>query len=295
MGLVRDHQDLRRMMRVGRFLAEFAGAEMVSVDFLTDPKAVAAVLPPPLRPAPEPVATAFVARYPETNFGVSYNEGALFVQAAHRGELGLYCLAMPVDDDTAMICGREQYGFPKKMADINLDRNGSHVVGSVVRNDVEILRIEGEFVDEHTPGTRPVAEPAFDLEGRPCQKLVVFLFKHFLAADGGAFETAPRLIRQVNFFRPRPGMLTGAGKLELGSSTTDPLGEIPVRTILGASYGTYDNTMLPGRVIRRIHNPLRFAPYSMSRYDVLALVDLERMPELTWTQRLRQHRRLRSY
>lgn len=295
MGFVRDQQDLRRMMRAGPFLSEFTGAEIVSVDFMTDLKVVAALLPPPLRPAPEAVATVFVARYPQTNFGVSYNEGALFLQAAYKGELGMYCLAMPVDDDTALIGGREQYGFPKKMANISLDRRGSHVVGSVVRNEVEILRIEGEFVDEQTPGARPIFQRALDLDGHPCHKAIAFLFKHFPAADGGAFETAPRLVRQVTFFRPRPGLLAGAGKVELGTSTTDPLGEVPVRAIQGAWYGVYDNTMLPGRVIHRVHNPLPFLPYSLSTADGPALIDLERLPDLSWSERVRQRRRLRGY
>ncbi len=175
------------------------------MSFRTEPKAVAAVLPRPLRLAGEPLAAAFVARYPETNFGLTYNEGALFVAADYRGERGWYCLSMPVDDDTAMIGGREQFGFPKKMAgQITLDRDGPHVAGSVVRNSAELLRIEGEFAGPQRTDVPLFGVPAVDPDGQPCEKAVSFLFKYFPAANGGPFEHSPELIRQVTLVRPGP-------------------------------------------------------------------------------------------
>jgi acetoacetate decarboxylase len=296
MPFVREWAELWRFLRSGQFVSQFTGAEMVWVTFRTDPKAVATVLPRPLRPAGEPLAGAFVARYPQTNFGVTYNEGALFVAAEYRGERGWYCLSMPVDDDTAMIGGREQLGFPKKMADrITLDRDGPHVAGSVVRNGVELLRIEGEFVDPQRPGVQAWGVAAADPDGRPCEKLVSFLFKYFPAADGGPFEYSPELIRQVSLIRPRPGQLTGATKIELSSTTTDPLGEIPVRELVTTGYGVFDNAMLPGRVVRRIYNRWRFLPKSLFKNDAFALVNPGSLPALTLGQRRRQRKQLRTY
>jgi len=296
MPFVREWPEVRRFARAGRFMAQFTGAEMLLVSFRTDPKTVAAVLPRPLRPAGEPLAAAFVARYPATNFGVTYHEGALFVAAQYRGERGWYCLSMPVDNDTAMIGGREQFGFPKKMAGrITLDRDGPHVAGSVVRNGVELLRIEGEFADPQRADVHLLGVPAADLDGRPCEKVVSFLFKYFPAADGGAFEHAPELVRQVTLVRPRPGQLTGAAKLELVSATSDPLGEIPVRQIIAAGYGAFDNTMLPGRVVRRIYNQWRFVPKSMFKNDAFALIDPGSLPALTFGERHDQKKQLRAY
>ena len=267
------------------------------MSFRTDPKVVAGVLPRPLRPPGEPLAAAFVTRYPKTNFGVTYHEGALLVAADYRGERGWYCLSMPVDDDTATICGREQFGFPKKMAGrITLDRDGPHVTGSVVRNGVELLRFEREFVDPQRPGVHVLGGPAVDPESRPCEKLVSFLFKYFpAAADGGTFEHSPGLVRQVTLFRPRPGQLTGATKLELSSTTCHPLGEIPVRQILAAGYGVFDNTMLPGRVVRRVYNQWRFAPKSLFKNDAFALTDPGSLPVLTLGERRHQNKQLRTY
>ena len=105
MQYVHPSSELARWRRTGAFLARFTGAEMVMVLARTDPTVAAAVLPKPLQAPKDPVVSAFVAHYPETNFGVDYYEGALFVGAEYRGERGLYCLAMPVDDDLAMVLG----------------------------------------------------------------------------------------------------------------------------------------------------------------------------------------------
>ena len=44
------------------------------------------------------------------------------------GRMGLYPLCLYVDDDTAMAAGREVYGFPKKMARIELDAHAMSLV-----------------------------------------------------------------------------------------------------------------------------------------------------------------------
>jgi acetoacetate decarboxylase len=241
---------------------------------------------------------ALVAHYPQTNFGVDYYEGALSIGAEYRGEQGFYCLAMPVDDDTAMIGGREQYGFPKKMADhISLVRDGARVIGSVVRHGVEILHIEGDAHADVTPepmwGTREVR----DLEGRPAAASTSFLFKYSPPAKGGLFAHLPQLVRQVTLFTPREGSIEGVegAKLELVSSKVDALGEIPAFEILSATYGVFDNTMLPGKVLRRVYNPLAFAPYAMFKNDVFAHIDPTTLPELTRAERRQQRRELAKY
>ncbi len=89
--------------------------------------------------------------------------------------------------------------------------------------------------------------------------------------------------------------MTGAAEVELSSTTTDPLGEIPVRQITAAGYGTFDNTMLPGRTVRRIFNRWRFVPKSMFKNDAFALIDPGSLPALTLRERRQQRKQLRSY
>lgn len=258
-----------------KFIPEFTGAEMLVAAFRTDPAVVARILPRPLRPPQEAVAIAFVARYPQTNFGCVYNEGALLVRAVLGREVGLYCLAMPVDDDMAMIGGRERLGFPKKMAEhIGLERNGDHVTGRVVRKGVEILRIEGELGPAAEATDLDVVGAAtLDENGRSCRQVVSFLFKYSPSPGGRGFDYLPRLIRQATLFRPRANVRKAIARVVLASSPYDPLGEVAVAgPVLACFHGLWDNTMLPGRVVRRVWNVRRFLPHAFFKTDMVPVL-----------------------
>jgi acetoacetate decarboxylase len=297
MEFVRSKQELLRLRKGGAFLARFTGAQMLWVVARTDPGVAAGVLPSPLRAPADPVMFAFVAHYPQTNLGISYREGALMIGAELRGEPGWYCVSMPVDDDVAMICGREFQGFPKKMADsISLDRDGATVTGSVVRKGVEILRIEGEYRDPVPSMGLPWPGPRrLDPDGRPAIPANSFLFKYSFAADGGGFAHLPQLVRQVTTFAPRDDQLTGVGKLTLTSGPVDGLGEFPVRDLVATGYGTFDNTMLPGRVVRRVYWPMAFVPYSLFKNDLFTHLAAADLPVLSWQQRRQQRHELAQY
>lgn len=70
-------------------LPEFINAEMLSATYMTDENVVKEIIPKPLLPTKIPLSTVFVARYPETNFGSCYNEGALFLHCEYKNEKGL--------------------------------------------------------------------------------------------------------------------------------------------------------------------------------------------------------------
>src|SRR5512136_2420354 len=136
MGFVRsEKRNSLKLMRAG----EFYDMERVTVFVDTKPEVVRRLLPPPLKPGALPIGSVFVADYPKTNFGVAYLESALSLQAQFNGEEGSYCLGMPVTNDIAMILGREIFGYPKKMANIHLKRQGEKVDGLTERHGVRLV------------------------------------------------------------------------------------------------------------------------------------------------------------
>jgi acetoacetate decarboxylase len=264
-------QDELAKLQASHVLPTFPNAEILFAAFRTDPAVVAEIVPRPLKPTSDPLASVFVARYPETNFGVTYNEGALFVHVQYRGEQGVYCLSMPVDDDMAMIGGREYYGYPKKIAEsITLESTGDLVTGSVVRKGTEILRIECELAGEGGEALlEEFAEPVVDWDGVDCYKMVVLQFK-FFPGPGGNFDYLPRLIREPVLFRPKGAIRQGSGRVILRSTPADPLAEIPVGEVVSMFHGRWHNTMLPGRVAGRVWNPMRFARHAFFKADTPA-------------------------
>ena len=265
-----DRNELQQL-RKANWTAEFTGAEMLAAVFRTDPKVLEQILPRPLRSPTNPLALAFVAHYPQTSFGTVYNEAALFVQAEYRGRLGMYCLSMPVDDDMAMAGGREVFGYPKKMAEsILLEKQGSKVIGSAMRKGTEILRIEVE--PKTTEGFEKLAMTGVpDPSGESSFEVTAYMFKHFMAPSMRGFDYLPRLVAEPIVLRPRPEVLFGEGNVTLTSSPYDPLEEVPVVEMVTCAYGLYDNTMLPGKVVGRVWNPLAFAKHAFFKVDVAAV------------------------
>ena len=251
------------------FMPEFLNAEMLFATYVTDENVAREIVPKPLLPTKNPLAAVFVARYPQTNFGSVYNEGALFLRCEYKKETGLYCLSMPVDEDMAMVGGREQLGYPKKMADkITLEKTENRVVGSVMRKKQEILRIECELMKEAPSNSMDdVGVQTEDWDGTPCHKVIAFLYKYFPSPGGMGFDYLPRLIRQPNLMRKKGEILEGRGEVKVSSSPFDPLGEVPVKEVGNMIYGMWHNTMLPGRVVGRAWNPFRFAKHAFFGTD----------------------------
>lgn len=258
------------------FMADFQDAEMLFATFETDPAVIKEILPSPLLPSVDNTASVFVGKYPKTNFGCVYNEGALFLSCEYKGEKGAYCLSMPVDDDMALIAGREVYGYPKKIADsITLYKNDDAVIGSVVRKGKEIIRIDCQITGdapEDFLGEQGVRTE--DWDGVQSQKFISFLFKSFKNPGGNGFDYLPRLVREPILFRGKGTLKTGSGTVSLNSTKTDPLGVIPVKKVTGMTYGIFHNTMLPGKVVARTWNIFKFLRHAFFKSDIiLTLLD----------------------
>ena len=125
--------------------------------------------------------------------------------------------------------------------------------------------------------------------------MVSFLFKFFPSATDDGFDYPPRLIRQPTLIRPRPDVMSGSGKLELGSTSADPLGEIPVREIVDTMYGHFDNTMLPGRAVATVSNILRFAPHAFFKTDLLGVIDPSTRASRSRKQRRELQKKVAAY
>ena len=57
---------------------------------------------------------------------------------------GVHCCWMVVDDDTAMVYGRDLMGYPRKMAQISYEEVGDHVSASVIRRGAQVMSIEAD-------------------------------------------------------------------------------------------------------------------------------------------------------
>ncbi len=139
---------LLEMMSPGAWL--YRDAHYFVADMEIDPVAAARWVPRPLRLASPARASIFTAWFPECSFGSVYHEAGLFLHVRHRRRDALYCPWMLVDDDVALILGRELLGYPKKMGTIELAIEGDSIRGLASRRGAELLSMEGRIGERVT-------------------------------------------------------------------------------------------------------------------------------------------------
>jgi acetoacetate decarboxylase len=94
----------------------YRGTTSIIASYEADPAAIAGLLPPGVSPLEDPpVCLVWVVHYPFSTLGV-YNEAIMLIRVSFEGEPYTFCPFIYVDNDAALACGRELWGFPKKFA-----------------------------------------------------------------------------------------------------------------------------------------------------------------------------------
>lgn len=226
----------------------------LEVSYMTEPDALAAVLPPPLEPPDDPRVHARITEI-DLEFGeFKHHEmvGYFAVDAKHEGERGEYPLLIPIDLESALSISRERFGEPKKLAEIELVRDADHVEGRITRNGVSFIEIVGDVTE-----SLPVSEP---YEARQ------FWFKFLPAAEGEGFDAGPFLV-QVEQVRTPESLERVDGKLVLRELATDPVVDLPIVETEAITWTVRKSTHQP-----KLVGPVdaeAFLPYAYSRYDMV--------------------------
>ena len=117
-------------------------SQAVTAVYETDPEIVAAILPPPLRPGPAPLVRVTITRVEMPGLPV-FGAGWIGVQARHEDRLGEYPIFMPMTTEQSLIGGREINGEPKKLAEVELDRQGDQVSARIARMGSVVCEVTG--------------------------------------------------------------------------------------------------------------------------------------------------------
>ena len=275
---IKDHDE--RLTNSG-----FPGAQMLFLFWETKLEIIERILPPPLEPAKYPMVIAFIAYYPKATQGLPYYESALMLRCKYDKIPGNYYLAMHVDDDRALIGGREVCGFPKKRAQLILKKDGNLVEGISERLGTINLQVKVELADTFGSVAElmpKLADPEFQKKQNDPEFLkkvvevkylptkrrgsIAYNFKYFPAPTRDSFDYNPKLVRQETKAQIKHFSIGKILDIKLGSSSHDPWAEVEVVKPLGALYNISDNTMLPGNVVAEV-DPQEFLPYSYINWD----------------------------
>jgi len=134
-------------------------------------------VPFPLRLDRPARATLFTAHFPWTAFGSVYCEAGLLLHVRLGPVRGVFCPWMIVDDDTALIAGRELLGYPKKLGQVAFERSGDSIVSEASRRGERLLTLNaklGERIEAPPPAIGQLHFNVRSALGVSVPKLIAF-------------------------------------------------------------------------------------------------------------------------
>jgi acetoacetate decarboxylase len=216
----------------------YRDARSLTVTFETDPDAAAELLPEGLELPVPSHAAVMVIYYPTSTFG-SYSEAVLGVPCRWQGEDQLYVAHIVVDTVPPLVGGREIWGYPKKIAGIELSEEDEFVRGTVERpTGVRLVSVTMR-------PERPLP-PAGD------DRLSVVSLRVIPSVEANQPPAVAELIQAVYTDRRVHEAWTGPATLQFDAkSAFDPWHVLPIRQVLLGAYSRFDFTLPHGRVLRR--------------------------------------------
>jgi acetoacetate decarboxylase len=246
LGFVKTPAEIEQIER--KLSAPRWSGEWLAVQFLTDPDTLERLLPPPLQPGSEPLATVTVGRW-QSNFLGDFCGGVLSLAARHDGVDGGYVLAIYMDSEPPITFGRDVFGEPKKRAASGLFQDGDRVHAWIERHGCRLVDLRAQLGDELGPSRH---------------ERFTFNFKARTAAAGRGLEEDAILTR-TRFDVEMHSQRAGPGTVELASSAHDPLAEVAVVEVRRATYGE-DTSSPRSAAVARVRAS-EFLPYHYGRQD----------------------------
>ena len=236
--------------------------DVVVVDYLTDAKSAAAFLPENMTTFPIPELPGYSAvkqvwaRYRDSSFG-PYNEFFIVIPALHQGQVSLYNPLIYVDRDSAMAGGREIGGWPKKIADIRLERSGNEFRLSFSRNGQQLVSAEmqvgSKLFSTPLPANTAVRLPypynmTFPLPAPTAQPqaTVPLPTTSLKLIPGVGSNNPPPALAQLIWgpWQVKGDFFGGAGaSVQYQPSEEDPFYKLPVLKVLGSMFISGDMSL----------------------------------------------------
>jgi len=229
-------------------------SQAITAVYETDPELIAAVLPKPLEPGPEPLVRATITTV-QMPGGQPFGAGWFGVQARHGDLVGEYPLFMPMTTEQATVGGREVYGEPKKIGEVWVRRDGDDVEGVMARLGFTVCEIRGRISGAREPYEKRKTDFYFKLSRSP--ESPTDLDQEPLLVYGQKLEKA----------RVHEGI---EGDIMLKDSPLDPIADFVVRRVVDINW-TERATIQTGKVIARVPKE-DLLPFVHQRYDDLSVL-----------------------
>jgi acetoacetate decarboxylase len=212
-------------------------AEICSAMFFIEQEKIKPFVPAFLKIPRTPLMNAFIASYHKSAIG-TYHEAIVLVQATYKSADGskvdgFYCPFIFVDTDVALTCGREIWGFPKRLANISFIKTDTEVTGIVTRQDKDILKINVKL--QTSVPDYPSAK-ILTLKQIPKPDTPGLAITELIETD---FQITPSEI------------MTGSLSISCQESEEDPLYQLVPKSLIQGTYLVADMTIPYGHILHQ--------------------------------------------
>jgi len=217
----------------------FTDREYLIISYETDMAALQEKVPPPLTITEAIVKYEFIRMPDSTGLG-DYTESGQVIPVEYNGKKGLFVLSMYLDNEPAILAGREIWGFPKKsgIPSLRVDPvSKDTLVGRLYYGELEVAR--------GTMGYKWTTLPTADIE-KSLEETPNYLIKMIPDVDG-----SPKIQQLVRYHLGDvsvKGAWTGPADLQLFHHALAPVADLPVKRVISAVHFVSDLTLLPGTV-----------------------------------------------
>ncbi|MFE3032097.1 acetoacetate decarboxylase [Streptomyces canus] len=211
-------------------IPRFTDREYLNVVYRTDPDALRAVVPEPLR-IDEPLVRFEVMRMGDVSGYGPYTEAGQAIPVTFEGERGEYLHAMYLDNFPATASGREVAAYPKVIGSPSLFVDSGALVGTL---DYGTLRV----------ATATMGYKHHELDRREAEAQIAvptFMLKTVPGYDGT--PRVQELVRTRITDLTVKGAWTGPARLQLFAHVLAPLADLPVLEVVSASHILTDLTL----------------------------------------------------
>ncbi|MDW6021843.1 acetoacetate decarboxylase family protein [Mesorhizobium sp. BAC0120] len=162
----------------------------------------------------------------------SYAEGGIVVPMSYQGRPGGHVLYEIVTNDDSMAVGREVWGYPKKMGEVEWTATDSAVSAKLSRRGTSLIEID--FKADGPSFEKPLLHPRFQTRIIPSPESA--------AAETQVIENAlgaSTTIRQA----------FGTANIKVGGNASDPFSDFQIREIVGAEMVVANFVLAFGKIV----------------------------------------------
>ena len=162
----------------------------------------------------------------------SYAEGGIVVPMGYQGRPGGHVLYEIVTNDDSMAVGREVWGYPKKMGEVEWRATDDSVSAKLLRRGTSLIEID--FRADGSPFEKPVLHPRFQTRIIPSPESAA-IETQIIENSLGQSET----IRHA----------FGTADIKVGGNTNDPFSDFQIREVVGAEMIVANFVLTFGKIV----------------------------------------------